>query len=240
MAAHVTYTTAAVPGLDATRRVVERVHRTHAAADTHAGAIAGVSAYQGAVSDDVDVGWWLAISGGGAGAVSAVAPALAADTARRRAAARRLHAALQGWTAALLAEGVVHSWAVVGVGHEYLRRAHEAGWIMAHRDLLPIAQYEDWTAQMARGAADVTSPRTFFARMEAGGGIATPTGPCAWVRWGHTAQEGLTTAVRVDLADAITESGPVTAQAPGRLGLTAADLPSEGVAADGSWIDSLT
>ena len=241
MAAYVTYTTAAVAGLDATRRVVERVHRTQAAADARATATAGVSAYQGAVSDDVDVGWWLAVSGDGAGIVSAVAPALAADTARRRAAARQLHAALQGWTVALRAEGVVHEASVVAVGHDFLFRAHQALWIMAHRNLLPIAEFEDWCAQMGSGAADVTSPQVFFVVMEgAGTPIAAPTGPCAWVRWGHTQQEGLTTAVRVNLADAVAASGPVTVQAPGNLALVASDLPQGGLAADGSWIDSLS
>lgn len=238
MAAYVTYT-AAIPGLDVNRRIVERVHRTQAAADARAVALAGVTAHQGAVSDEVDVGWWITIAGAGAGAVSDVAPALAAVVARRRAAARRVHVALQGWSAALAAEGVVHGAALVAVGHDFLWRAHQASWLMAHRDILPIAQYEDWCTKMALGAADVTSPQTFFEVMIRRS-IPAPNGPCAWVRWGHTAQEGLNTAVRVDLIDAITVSGAVTLSAPGNLGLNSADLPGDGIPADGSWIDSLT
>ena len=237
MAAYVTYT-AAIAGLDATRRVVERIHRTQAAADARAGVLAGVTAYQGAVSDEVDVGWWITISGAGVGTVSVVAPALAAVVARRRAAARRLHVALQGWGAALTAEGIVHGAALVGMGHDFLYRAHQAGWLMAHRDALPIEEYEDWCAQMALGPANVTTHQTFFRELS-GGSVTAPNAPCAWVRWGHTVQEGLTTAVRVTFMDALPSSGAVTLGAPGNLGLDSADLPRDGIPADGSWIDSL-
>lgn len=240
--AYVTYYSAApawVPAADR-RRLVARVHATQGEANTYAAATAGVTAYVGAVSDDVDIGWWLTASGAGAGTVAAVAPVLGDVVRRRRAAARLLHGALESWASALSAEGVVHAASVVAVGHDYLYHAHEAGYLMAHHDLTPIAQYEDWCRQMARGAADVTSPREFFLRMEAGSGLRAPTGPCAWVRWGNTLSEGLTTAVRVPLAEAIAASGPVTAQAPGRLALDASDLPAGGLHADGTWIDSLT
>ena len=216
-----------------------RIYATQAAATARGAAVDTETAYVGTVSDMVDIGWWLTATGAGAGAVAQAAPALSETVRRRRAAARLVHAALQGWTEALRAEGVVHAAATVAVGHDYLYHAHQACYLMAIRDTLPVAQYESWCRAMAMGAADVTSPAAFFRVMEAGQGLAAPTQPCAWVRWGHTSGEGYTTAVRVDLADAIAESGPITVQAPGRLALDAADLPSDGLPADGSWIDRL-
>ena len=239
--AYVTYYTAApawVPAADR-RRLVARVHATQAAANARAAATAGVTAYAGAVSDDVDIGWWLTASGAGAGTVSAVAPALSDVVRRRRAAARQVHQALEGWSRALAAEGVVHAASVVAVGHDFLFHAHQAVYIMAHRSAIGIASWEGWCAAMARGASDVTSPQEFFARMEAGGGITAPTGPCAWVRWGHRESEGLTTAIRVPLADAITVSGQDGPLTPGYLHLQASDLPSGGLHANGSWIDTI-
>lgn len=240
--AFVTYYTAApawVPAADR-RRLVARVHATQAAATARGAAVAGETAYTGAVSDDVDLGWWLTPSGAGAGTVTAVAPALPDVVRRRRAAARQVHAALEGWTVALAAEGVVHAASVVAVGHDYLQHAHQAVYIMAHRDLTAIASFEAWCAGMARGASDVTSPREFFARMEAGSGLRAPTGPCAWVRWGHRESEGFTTAIRVPLAEAIAASGVAGPGTPGNLDLQASDLPAGGLWADGSWIDSIS
>lgn len=240
--AYVTYYTTApawVPAADR-RRLVARVHATQAAANAHAGATAGVTAYAGAVSDDVDLGWWLTATGAGAGTVTAAAPALSDVVRRRRAAARQVHAALEGWTAALAAEGVVHAASVVAIGHDFLFHAHQAVYIMAHRDATAIVSFEAWCAGMARGASDVTSPRQFFERMEAGGGITAPTGPCAWVRWGHRQSEGFTTAIRVPLSEAIAASGVAGPLTPGNLGLDARDLPAGGLHADGTWIDTVT
>lgn len=240
--AFVTYYTAAPAWVPATdrRRLVARVHATQAAANARAATTAGVTAYVGAVSDDVDLGWWLTATGAGAGTVTAVAPALSDVVRRRRAAARQVHAALEGWTVALAAEGVVHAAAVVAVGHDYLRSAHQAVYIMAHRGAIGIASWEAWCAAMAQGASDVTSPREFFERMEAGSGLHAPTGPCAWVRWGHRQSEGYTTPIRVPLADAIAASGVPGPTTPGRLHLQASDLPGGGLHADGTWIDTIT
>ena len=222
------------------QRVVSRTFDTQAKATARAAATAGETAYVGAVSDDVDLGWWLTASGAGAGTVTAVAPALSDVVRRRRDAARQVHAALEGWTVALAAEGVVHAASVVAVGHDFLYHAHQAVYIMAHRDAIGIASFEGWCAAMARGASDVTSPRAFFARMEAGSGLRAPTGPCAWVRWGHRESEGFTTAIRVPLAEAIAASGVAGPSTPGNLDLQARDLPAGGLHADGTWIDSLT
>ena len=187
--AHVTYFTVApawIPAGDR-RRIVARIYATPGQAAARAGAVADESAYVGAVSDDVDTGWWIVISGPGAGTVTAAGPVLNAVVQRRREAARGAHGALQGWTRALADEGVVHPAAVVAVGHNFLYRAHQAVYIMAHRNLLPIAEFEDWTRQLSMGARDVTSPAEFFREMESGDGLDAPSGPTAWVRWGHTA-----------------------------------------------------
>lgn len=98
-----------------------------------------------------------------------------------------------------------------------------------------VAQLQQWAMQMAMGAADVTSPGTFFRRMEAGA-LAAPNGPCAWADFSGPAGA----ARRVNLADAQTRSRAGIAQ--GGLGLDAAGtgLPADGLSADGSWIDSLT
>ena len=220
------------------RRIVARIFSAQGPATARAAAVDGETAYVGAVSDEVDVGWWIVASGAGAGTVTAAAPALDAVVQRRRAAARRVHEALQGWSAALTSEGVVHPASIVAIGHDYLYRAHQAVYIMAHRNLLAISEFEDWCSKMAMGASDVTSPSEFFARME-GPGVVAPSGPCAWARWGNTVSEGLTTAVRVPLAQAITVSGPTTLQAPGNLNLLVTDLPQGGLAANGAWIDRL-
>ena len=240
MAAHVTYfdsNPSWVP-VGSRQRVVAAIFDSQAKADAD-GAGAGRTAFPGAVDDSVDLGWWITTTGAGAGAVSASAPALNDTVRRRRGAARLVHGALHAWGQALTLEGVVHAAAVVAVGHDFLYHAHGAVYILAHRDILPIAQFEAWCRAMAMGAADVTSPQQFFTRMEAGQGIAAPAGPCAWVRWGHTQSEGFTTPIRTNLADAIAASGAITVQAPGNLALSSADLPSEGLAANGSWIDAL-
>ena len=98
------------------------------------------------------------------------------------------------------------------------------------------ARLQQWAGLMAQGAADVTSPATFFARMEAGADLAAPNGPCAWVDFGGPAGA----ARRVNLAQAQARSRAARAQ--GGLGLDAAGtgLPADGLSADGSWIDSLT
>ena len=95
MAAYVTYTDTALDGQAATTRVVERVHQTQAAADTRAGEVGGVSAYQGAVSDAADVGDLISTATGAL--VAAAAPSEAAAlTAAWRA---RLHAAWRQYAA---------------------------------------------------------------------------------------------------------------------------------------------
>lgn len=95
--AFVTYWTARPAALAATSGVrrIATVHATQALANARALAQADETAYVGAVSDDVDPGWWLVASGAGAGAATATPPADAlpaggADLADWR---RRLHAA---------------------------------------------------------------------------------------------------------------------------------------------------
>lgn len=243
MARHCTYYTARAPGLPATsrQRIVAWVGGSQAEADTRATAQAAETAYQGAVSDDVDVGWWLTASGAGAGTVAAALPAseISADTRRKRAAARRVHVALQGWATALAAEGVTHAASIVAVGHDYLWRAHQACYLVMTHGTWTVAQLEAWAGQMALGAADVTSPATFFSLMEGGGTpLSAPTRPAAWVRFSGTGPAA--TAERVNLADAETASGTRrSGGGEGNLDLQASQLPAGGIPADGSWIDSL-
>ena len=239
--AFITYYTprpAEVPSNSALRNVA-RVFASQADA-TAGGAADGETAWNGAVSDDVKPGWWLVIGATPeAGNVSEALPAgtLSADTVAKRAAARQVHRALVGWSAALAAEGIAHAASVVAVGHDFLYQAHRATYLVFHKTgpAYTTAQLQQWAALMARGAADVTSPFTFFRRMEAGS-IAAPNGPCAWVDFGGAAGA----ARRVNLAQAQARSRAATAQ--GGLGLDAAGtgLPADGLAADGSWIDSLT
>ena len=244
MAAYVTYTTAAVAGLDATRRVVERVHRTQAAADARAVALAGVTAHRGAVSDEVDVGWWITIAGAGAGTVSGVAPALAADTARKRDAARQAHKVMLNWTSRLAAAGIIQDSKILSLGHDYLYRAHQALYLIA-RSAYTADQIVDWCGQLALGASDVTSPREFFLRLRDSSGtdITRPVGPCAWVQWriarGTPAQGGW--GERVPLGQAIAASGAASPQRPGGLNIyhRGDDLPGDGLPVDGSWIDTI-
>lgn len=239
MATFVTYDTRP-PAAGGDQRWIVAAGFASAAAAQAAAVAAGanVAHHAAAVSDDAEPGLLLDIAGDHAGTVQATLR-VAADTARRRAATWRLHAALRAWSGQLTREGAVHPASVVAVGHDFLFRAHQAAYLMAHRNLLAVAQFEDWAGKMAMGAADVVSPATFFQRMEAGGGLAAPNVPCAWVRWGNTQQEGYATAVRVPLAQAVAASGAVTVQAPGNLALDAADLPAGGIDATGSWIDSL-
>lgn len=229
--AYVTYFTARPPDLPAAsrQRRVARVYGTQAEANARAAGAADETVYGRAVSDDVDLGWWVTITGVGAGTVSQTPEALPADTARKRAAARKVHAALMGWTAALAAEGIAHAASVVGVGHDFLYRAHQATYLVFVHGGYTVAQLESWATEMAKGAADVTSPQSFFRRMEASA-LASPNQPAAWVRF----TAGVAT--RVNLADALAASGPRN----GGLNLQANQLPADGLSADGSWIDSLT
>lgn len=242
MAVYVTYWTASPPGLPAAsrQRRVARIYATQAEADTRGTAQADETAYQGAVSDDADVGWWLTASGAGAGTVSATPAALPADTRRKRAAAEQVHAALRSWTRALAVEGVTHAASIVAVGHDFLYQAHRACYLVFSHGGYTVAQLEDWATQMALGAADAKSPHTFFQRMEGSGTpIAAPTGPTAWVKF--TAHNASATAVRVNLADAAAASGPRrSGGGEGNLDLDATQLPANGLSADGSWIDDLT
>lgn len=233
MAAYVTYFTDAPPGIPAgsALRPVARVFPTQALA-TRGGATEGETAWRRAVSDDVRPGWWLVTgAGAGNGGVSEGLPAntLSNDTVRKRAAARRVHEALVGWSAALTAEGIAHPASVVAVGHDFLYRAHQAVYLVFHDADYTVAQLEAWAAQMSMGAADVTSPATFFRRMEAGA-LAAPGAPTAWVKF----VAGVAT--RVNLGDAVAASGA----GAGNLDLDANDLPADGLAADGGWIDALT
>ena len=243
MMAYVTYFTNATPGLPAgsALRPVARVFPTQGEA-TQGGAADGETTWHRSVDDDVKPGWWLVTgAGAGAGSVSEGLPAntLSNDTVRKRAAARRVHAALQGWTSALAVEGVTHPAAIVAVGHDFLFRAHQACYLVFKHGAYTVAQLESWAGEMAKGAADVTSPATFFARMEGGGSpIAAPTAPTAWVKF--TAHSNTATAVRVNLADAVTASGSRrTGGGEGNLDLDASDLPADGLTADGGWIETL-
>lgn len=236
MALYCTYYDSVPPGLpnNTAVRIVARAFPTQALAT--AAATDGETAYVGAVGDEVKPGWFLIISTSEAGNVSEGVPAgvISADTARKRAAARRVHQALIGWAAALAAEGIAHAASVVAVGHDYLYQAHRATYLVFHGSYT-VAQLEAWATQMAMGAADVTSPQTFFRRMEVGS-LSAPDGPAAWVDFGGPAGA----ARRVNLAQAQARSRAATAQ--GGLGLDAAGtgLPADGLPADGSWIDSLT
>lgn len=237
MALFCTYYDSVPPGLpnNTAVRIVARVFPTQALA-TAGGATDGETAYVGAVGDEVKPGWFLITSTSEAGNISEGVPAgvISANTARKRAAARRVHQALIGWTAALTAEGIAHPASVVAIGHDFLFRAHQATYLVFRNGARTAARLEGWATQMAMGAADVTSPAEFFRRMETG--LAAPNGPCAWVDFG-----GLNgVARRVNLAQAQARSRAATAQ--GGLGLDAAGtgLPADGLSADGSWIDSLT
>lgn len=231
--AYVTYFTSRPPELPAASRLrrVARVYETQAAANARAAGADDETVYGRAVSDDVDIGWWLTARGAGAGTVSETLPegTISADTARKRAAARKVHAALQGWTAALTAEGIAHAASVVDVGHDFLYRAHQACYLVFVHGGYTLAQLESWATEMAKGAADVTSPPVFFQRMEAGA-LSAPNQPTAWVKFVAGA------ATRVNLADAADASGPTN----GGLNLQANQLPAGGLTADGSWIESLT
>ena len=242
MAAYVTYTPA-LPGLDANRRSVERVHRTQAASDARAVAVAGVTAYQGAVSDEVDVGWWITIAGAGAGTVSGVAPALAADTVRKREAARQAHTALLRWTSEINTAGIIQDFGILSLAHDYIFRAHQALYLIA-RSAYTADQIVDWCGQLALGASDVTNPREFFLRLRVSGvEITRPSGPCAWVQWriarATPAQGGW--GERVPLAQAVAASGPASPQRLGGLDIyrRGDDLPDDGVPVDGTWIDTI-
>ena len=241
MAVYVTYYTDRPAFLPANsrQRMIAAVFDSQAAANARAVAANDETVYGGAVSDDADVGWWLTITGVGNGTVAATPAALPADTVRKRAAARRVHAALQGWTAALAVEGVTHPAAIVAVGHDFLFRAHQACYLVFKHGAYTVAQLESWAGEMAKGAADVTSPATFFARMEGGGSpLAAPTQPTAWVKF--TAHSNTATAVRVNLADAVTASGSRrSGGGEGNLDLDASDLPADGLHADGGWIETL-
>ena len=240
--AYATYFSARSPELPAAsrQRRVARVYGMQAEANARAAAAADETAYQGAVSDDTDIGWWITATGAGAGNTSATLPVgeIPAATARKRAAARQVHQALIAWTAALAAEGIAHAAAVVAVGHDFLFRAHQATYLVCTRGGYTVTQLEDWAGKMAMGAADVTSPATFFARMEAGAGLTSPTGPCAWVRFDGAGAGAA--AERVNLADAVAASGSRrSGGGEGNLDLDPSHLPAGGLAADGSWIDSL-
>lgn len=234
---HVVYDSREIdPAAPRQRWIVRAGLPSLAAANGLAATDANWTAFGAAVSDDAEPGLVPTVSGAGGISRTLTIPA---TVQRRRAAAWLVHGALQGWSRELAAEGVVHPAATVAIGHDFLFHAHQAVYIMTHRNLLPVGEFENWCQKMALGASDVTSPAEFFRRMEAGQRLAAPAGPTAWVRWGNTVEEGLTTAVRVPLAQAITASGPTTLQAPGNLNLLASDLPDGGLAANGHWIDQL-
>lgn len=84
-----------------TLRVVAAVFATQAEADARAGAETFETNFTGAVSDDVDVGWWLETAGGSRGTVTAALPADAIPAADADAAAwrLRLHLAWRAYVA---------------------------------------------------------------------------------------------------------------------------------------------
>lgn len=91
--AYVTYFHGRPPGLPAasTWRRVARTYATQAEADARAGeALQSETNYTGAVSDDVDSGWWIQTGGPTAGTVAAKLPANAIPAADARTASWRL------------------------------------------------------------------------------------------------------------------------------------------------------
>lgn len=226
------------PAAPRQRYIVGAGFADQAAAVAAAAADPNAAAYAAAVADDAEPGLVLTISGAGAGGI-AQAVTIPAVVARRRAAALKAHGGLERRSAAALLEGATWPATALTIWHEFLYRHHQAVYLMAHRDLLPIDRFEAWCGAVELGPSDAATTHIAL-RLITAGGIVAPTVPCAWVRWGHTDDEGVTAAIRVPLRQALAASGPATVEAPGNLGLVAGDLPDDGLPADGSWIHRLT
>ena len=139
-------------------------------------------------------------------------------------AARDLHAQLNAWADGLdrYSRGVPHDHIVKG--HDFLYAAHRAAWaVMGNRtgnaawDSHSIAHRITWAEEMAKGAADITTPLEFYAKAGDIRNRDVPTVPGSWVS---------ESSVRVNLADHVLFAD---ANAPADLDIVGA-----------GWIDELT
>lgn len=160
--------------------IVDSLHRTEDSVDARLAADSTLSKTGDvAFPEFLMPGTWLWDAANSAFS-SVVEPALTGVDARKDA-ARSAYDQLDAWTAALAAEGVYHSIEHVGIGHDFLFYARQALYLVMNDATYTHAQKVTFCAELSKGASDVTSPFTFFQKVDSIADAAVPKEVCSWV-----------------------------------------------------------
>ena len=196
----------------------ESIHLSQAAADGEAALDTGLTAHVGLIDvpDGAVRGWPLAN-----GALTNPESVPLTELEELKSAAQATHDQLLAWSAGLASIAVYYSAADVAKGHDWLNWGHHGVNRVVRSDHWTHAQKLAFLQNMAIGAADVTSPVTFF---EGAHENDAPTEAVVWVNPDN--------AVRWDVADTIDNTQDI-------IGYMAA-IPTQEELINGGWIDDLT